>query len=636
MVRARNKPSSYKVGKDLTISAANHDKLLESIQKKLKDSAALRDAQVDKYEIIDRAIAGYLILDEDDDKRDQDNKQGYGVKPVDTVIPLIFAQLDEAVTYFLEVLSADAGLYSAMAPKDKKAVADGFASLMNQHGVKFKHLTHMNRFVLDTLKYNFGGLVAEWKTIYGNKLSNNATGRAEIESTEVYAGNCLRAIDPYNFLFDTSVDPVDLPLEGEFFAEPRIYTDFQIQRMIDNEEIFNADYLLNDENVSIKLYKLRPTIRADLRNGGGTGQNFSILLGGFDSETSIENRVELVKLYMWIPTKQYGIDKQSKMQICRVIIGGGSRIISIEVMNNAHGMLPCGIATPIDDGFLAQTKSYAENLLPFQTFSSSQMNVHQKSNRKALYGLTFYNKNVLNLSDEYDPVAGKVGVDAPPDTDLRKALLQIYDSPNTANTLRDIQEMDGIMQKILPTELQRQVAGLDRATQYQSAATVQSGNRRSLKLSRIIDEQSLSNVREIQMFNILQYQKSMEILSPEGDLIEIDPSEFRDTKIEFTISDGLKGLDKLSLTMSMKEVLNNILQSQYASEQLNVVDIINYITSMMGDKTDFSQFKFESEIDKLPPEQRDLAFQLLQAYMQQQEQAGGQQQGTAPATSLPA
>lgn len=631
----RNKTNTYKVNKNLTMTVKNHNALRDFIKTKLDAAAEIRDIQVQKYEVIDKAIAGYLVLDEDDAKREDDNKKGYGVKPTDTVIPLIFAQLDEAVTYFLEVLSADSGLYSALAPKDKKAIADGFASLMNQHGTKFKHLTHMNRFVLDTLKYNFGGLVAEWKSIYGKRLKNNVQNQVEIEdNAEVYAGNSLRAIDPYNFIYDTSIHPTDLASEGEFFAEPRLYTKFQIQRMIDNEEIFNADSLLNSEHLSTRYYKQRPVIRTDI--GTCNSQDYISLLGGADGDGSSSTGIELVKLYMWIPTKKYGIDKEPKMQICRIIIGSGDPIINLEVMNNAHGMLPCGVATPVDDGFLEQTKSYAENLVPFQTFSSAQMNIHQKANRKALYGLTFYNKSVINLSDEFDPVAGSVGVDAPPDADIGKAIHQIYDAPNTANTLRDIQDMDGLMQKILPTELQRQVAGLDRATQYQSAATVQSGNRRSLKLSRIIDEQALTNVREIQMFNIMQYQKSMEILSPEGDLIEIDPAEFRDTKIEFAISDGLKGLDKLSLTMSMKEVLNNILQSQYASQQLNVVEIINYITSMMGDKTDFSQFKFESEMDKLPPEQRDLAFQLLQAYTQQQEANGNQTPGAAPASQLPA
>lgn len=638
-VNRKVKSKTHKVNENLTMSAKNHDHLVKMLQKRLDSCKDTREMQIDKYEVVDKLIAGYLVLDEDDAKRDDDNKRGYGVKPVDTVVPLIFAQLDEAVTYFLEVLSADSGLYAAMAPKDKKPVADGFATLMNQHATKFKHLTHVNRFILNALKYNFSGLVAEWQEITGNEIKNSTLGRAEIEETVVYAGNSLRSIDPYNFLYDGSVHPVDLPLKGEFFAEPTLHTQFQIQRMIDNEEIFNADDLIpmphtECKTVEMKWYKQRPCIRGD--NATGVRTDYVHLLSPDGIASAGTGDIELITLYIWLPGAHYQLTKSKKMQIYRVVLSATGKIVQLQEMNNAHGMLPCGIGIPIDDGFVEQTKSYAENLAPFQIFSSAQMNTHQKASRKALYGLTFYNKSVVNLDDEYDPIAAKVGVNAAPDTDLRKAIYQVYDAPKTENTLRDIQDMNGLMQKILPTELQRQVAGLDRATQYQSAATVQSGNRRSLKLSRILDEQALVNVREIQMFNVLQYQKSIEILSPEGDLVEINPQEFRDTKIEFTISDGLKGLDKLSLTMSMKEVLNNILQSQYASEQLNVVDIINYITSMMGDKTDFSQFKFESEMDKLPPEQRDLAFQLLQQYAAQQEAAGTQKSGGQTATQLPA
>jgi hypothetical protein len=178
------------------------------------------------------------------------------------------------------------------------------------------------------------------------------------------------------------------------------------------------------------------------------------------------------------------------------------------------------------------------------------------------------------------------------------------------------------MQRILPTDILKQVAGLDRATQYQSAATVQGANRRNLKIARIIDTQALSHIRQIQLFNILQYQEKVEILSPEGDLVEINPAEFRETKIEFAISEGLRGLDRLSMSIAIQEVLNTIIQSQQASQQIDVVALINYWTSFIGDKTDFSQFRIKSLMDQLPPEQRDQAFQVYQQFLQQQEEQG--------------
>ena len=76
--------------------------------------------------------------------------------------------------------------------------------------------------------------------------------------------------------------------------------------------------------------------------------------------------------------------------------------------------------------------------------------------------------------------------------------------------------------------------------------------------------------------------------------------------------------------MAIQDVINTIVQSQQASQQIDVTGLINYWTSFIGDKTDFSQFKFKSEMDKLPPEQRDQAFQVYQQFLAAQEQQGGQ------------
>ena len=45
-------------------------------------------------------------------------------------MPLVLTQMNDAVTYFMEVLASDAGMYGAIAPKDKQAIAVGFAALL--------------------------------------------------------------------------------------------------------------------------------------------------------------------------------------------------------------------------------------------------------------------------------------------------------------------------------------------------------------------------------------------------------------------------------------------------------------------------------------------------------------------------
>lgn len=626
------KTSTVQVDENIKLSKANHDDLVTHLQEKLQFGKEIRDNQVKKFKIIDRKVYGHLVLDQDDEKRERDNQRGYGVKPVDQVLPLTQVQIDDAITFLIEVLGVDNDLYGAIAPKDKQAIASGFSALMNEHASKFSHITQLNKFLFDAFKYNFGGMIPEWHKIMGNKIKNGIGVGVETEHGVVYEGNRLVAVDPYNFIYDVSVNPISLHSEGEFFACIDVFSKFKIQKMVADGDIFDTYGFSSNDNHEIKWYEEKPEIRNKVESGSSNSW-LSILSGGHAATSN--KGAELITFHIWLSPKQFGLGTEEVQAIYRVVMADGDKIVRVQKLANAHGMLPIGITMPWEDGFKHQTKSYAEILLPFQTFASFQMNTHQKANRKALYGLTFYNKNVVDLDDNFDPVAGKIPVNAPPDADLRKAIFQSNDTPDTSNTIRDIMNMAELMQRILPTDILKQVAGLERATQYQAASTVQGANRRNLKIAKIINDQAFSIIKHIQMYNILQFQRTIEVLSPQGDLVEINPSDFRDTKIEFAISEGLKGIDKLSMVMNIKEVLNSILQSQQASEQINVVEVINYWTSMLGDKTDFSQFKFESEIDKLPPKMKQLAFQLLQQAMQANEQQKGNG-GQPQQTGLPA
>lgn len=611
-----NSQKQIQVDTEIALSETQHQRLLEHLQKKIDFSREVRDSQADKFEKIDKKVYCYLVLDEDDTKREIDNQKGYGVKPVDQILPLTLTQLDEAVTFLLEVLSTDNGLYGAIAPKDKQPVATAFSALMNEHAAKFKHIKDLNKFLFNALKYNIGILIPEWKKVTGNKMKNNEAGGLQIEEGVVYEGNQLTEADPYNFFYDISVDPVMLAQEGEFFAIADVHTEFKVRKMAADEEIYGVDRFINDNAFDVRYYRAKPTIRA--QDSSNSGNSFLSLLSSGEFVQS-QNAIEELMFYIWLPEKEFGLGQDEKMSIFRVTVMNFNHIVRVQKLNNAHGMLPVGITMPWEDGFKEDTKSYAELLNPFQTFASSQMNVHTKASRKALYNVTFYNKNELNIEDNYDPIAAQIPVNAPPGTDLNKAIRQFSDTPDTNNTIADIGSMIDLMQKILPTDILRQVAGLDRATQYQSAATVQGANRRNLKIAKIIEDQAFSTVKNIEMYNVLQYQKTIEILTPEGELIEADVTAFRDTKLEFAISDGLKGLDRLSMIINIKEILNTILQSQFASQQINVVEVINYWTSMLGDKTDFSQFAFKSEMDKMDPQMRDIAFQLLQQFLQTEE-----------------
>lgn len=621
---ASSENARVQVGDGINISKKQHTKLLDHLMARADAANSVRCVLTEHFERIDKEIAGYLMLEQDDKKRVKDNQKGKGPKVHDTILPLTIVQLDEALTFLLMVMAPDSGIYSAIGPRQKQLQAKAFAALMNRHAEHFQHYANMARMFFDMLKYNLGGCTTEWCRQYGNKVTTDQTGmKPKIENDIVYEGNRLEALDMYNFLFDTSIPITELAQKGEFFATIELISPFRLQKAVEDGELFNVDLESVDakNTAQCKYFKKRPVIRGN--DGGAASATDWVSVLTVNQRGELTVGLELMHFAIWLRPADFGLSNSKKYEIWRITTLGDSNIVNCTQLDNAHAMLPIACARPWDDGFEHQTKSYGEHLLPYQRFASFQMNVHQRSARKKLYGITVYNKNVIPLMEHSDIEGGLVAANpSSHDFDIRRAIHQFNDGPDTTNTINDIQAMDGLMQKVLPTDILKQVTDLERATKYQAAAAVQGANRRNLKIAKMIDSHAMTLIRLQQMYNIFQYQEVMEILTEEGDLTQIDPKQLRDAGIEFAVSDGLKGIDKLLIIENIKEALTIVVQNQAAIAQIDVVALLNYWTSMAGDHTDFQQFRIKSPLDALPPEQKQAAFELLQQAMAQQEEGG--------------
>lgn len=632
------------VGPDLFITAAQHKDLLQHVKDRLDFAKQFRDQELGRWKAVDKELAGYIILDDDDKQRQQDNLKGFGPHVYDTNLPLTASQLDEAATYITTVFFPEEGPYNAVTTADKQEVAKGFSALMNQQSVYYKHFNNVARGVFDGFKYNLGLWSCEWDEQFGSEVQNSASGQAEVKkNVKVMQGNTLTQEDVYNTLLDPSCHPSELHKDGEFFAVIKPETIFRAKRMEQNGKIFGLDDIVDDKGVrqdgqfSTHYYEKKPELFGDaISRDASTGAytDWVNFLSGTSSENMLGS-IEFQYVYAWIPAKKFGLSKDAVYEIWRITIADMARIVRAEPLINAHGWLPLLATVPWDESTGQVASSYAEKLLPYQRFSSYQMNIHQRASRKALYGITVYNSKLLPAMKDSDSLGGKVPTSQTADiADINKLFAQITDVPDTQNTMRDIENMDSLMQKVLPTDLLKQVAGLERATQYQAAATVQGGNRRNLKIAKTVDAQALSVSRKIMMYNIMEYQETMTVLTPEGQTAEINPKDLRGNKFEFAISDALRGMDKLILIETMKDILNVLVQNPTAAQEFDIAAVINYVTTLIGDHTSFSQFQHQNEFDKLTPEQKQIAFGLLQQAMQSQDaegQAGGQQQQAAPA-----
>jgi hypothetical protein len=624
------KSKRIRLSENVVISQKQHDDLLRFITARLQFGNEIRDEMLDKFEQIDRELNGSIQLDQDDKKRDRDNKKGKSPKPVDTNLPLTLIQIDDAVTYALSILCPDGGMYQAITDSDRQEIAQGFARLMNEQAREFSHYTAYARSLRDMYTYNMGGLIVEWKILNRPQVANNPNGAIEINNEDQFVGNKLIPIDTYNFIWDWTTLPTKLYCEGEFFATVEAYTQFKIRKATNAKDMYGAEEFLKDAdltpaNSSVRYLRQRPEIGVEGSTGDRSrgSQDFDSLLsqGNYQKIGGIWEKIDF---YGWIIPSKYGLSTDDELQIWRIRLLTDGKIVNAEPLRNAHGQLPAVIGMPWDDGFDLHTRSYADLLLALNRFASFQMNTHQRAARKSLYGLTFYNSNMVDLEGVDDLLAGKIPVNLMgSDMDIRKVVHQITDVPDTANTLQDIKAIRDIMQAILPTDIINNITGLERATEYQAAATVQGSNRRGHKITKTTDDQAFAPARGMMYLNTREYAIEMEIIDENGNTTKISPKEIRDIKMKFSINDGLKGIDKLIVTQGLKEIIGMILQSQEQSK-VDILKLVDYWTDLIGDKTDFTTFKYKSPMDALPPEQKEIAMQLLQNYIQQQK--GGSQQ----------
>lgn len=577
----------------------NHAKLLEHAIVRLNFANGIRESWFNKLSMIDKDISGFTRLSDDDKKRVQDRRKGKKSIPVETKLPLVWSQLRDTLAYCMELFAPDSSIFEGQGKPSQQPAVNALVDLINENSQRFGYYPELSKFIWDSFKYNLGIMRVEWENQYGVKFSEkDGGGSPEVSHGVVWKGNKLTAVDLYNFLWDLSVPPTELYKRGEFCAEIEMVTQHRIARMAEFDELYDVDKYINQTTSVKRFYRAHPIIRAELPSHEDTGTNWVSILSAA-TELNMSPGIELIYLYIWLRPKEFGLDAvgdEDRYTLYRITIANAEYITRTDELVAAHSMLPFVGASPNADNLeFFQQKSFSEILTPMQVFASYLLNIHQKASRKQTYGITIYDPRILDLGDiPNDDVVWRAPMKqtTPKDKGPKDALANFTDSPvDTSKLLRDVEIIKKIMQDILPSNRLQQVADLDRATEFQSQAVVQSGDRTSLLAARMINSQGLIPMRFMMIANIFQMQETVELTSKDGTVNEINPSELRTLGIEYVIGTGLRGLDRLMLVNLIKDVVNRLIQSPAASEQIDILGLVNYWATLAGDNFDLNQFR---------------------------------------------
>ena len=617
------------------------NRLVKHIVDRLQLSDIERRMRIQRMSEIDIQISGFVELDKEDKQRDKDNKKGKAAKPVKHNLSLAYSQLDDCVTYCMSLFAPETNIFIATSTANKQPVAEALTNEIGRQGQTLQYYRHMAKFIYNAFKYNLGALSCRYEkcegivfTSEGDKSgspSSSIGGQLKTKQGTVWEGNVLKSCDMYNFLYDTAVHPVDLPLRGEYFAEVELVTPFRVRRMREQKILFGIERFVNspaplaNSTVGSTFYRAPPIVREYGQVAGGQSMNWKQVLSAGGPAQGSQLGIELAWFVGWINPSDFDLSPNNEYQLWQFCLANGMYIASAAQIKVSHGQLPVACATPIEDDVGNEQRTYAELLLPLQHFASFLLNTHVAATRKAIYGITVYNKDVFpgfDMSTE-DLIGAHVPMKSTSTgQDIDKCFRHYNDAPQTDQNVEMISNVVEIMQKILPTNTANQVADLERATEYQAAATVQASNRRNLKIARLINDQAINPIKFQMLYNIYDNMTEISFTTKEGKPVTITPKAILDAKIEFDIGTGLKGLDRLMQTSIYKDLVGQMLQVPGFATQVDMLGLLSHVTKVAGFETDLAQFRINT------PEQAAAIDQGAVAANETAQQPGG-----APATA---
>lgn len=628
----------FQVNANTRLSNDQHQMLLEYLLARVKAGYQFRDRYKLRWERIDREVNSYIKLAQEDNERDKKNEKGEGVSPLQTKTDLLFAHLNESLTYIASVLAPDLDIYEAITHKDKMQAAQSFTAKMNKDAQVFDHYSEILLGILDALRYNFAPMLTVWEERHGTVITNSKAGSAgvatqdpEIENTIVWTGNCVKALDPYNFSFDFSVNPSRLFADGEFCAYSERMTSFRLRQLFAQNKAFGftelqRSNLLEESNAYADFVyeNERGILSPHILGNTDSGESWPAIFARAENMqipgmSHMSTTHCITTLYIHIPGKNFGLETKApddQFRIWKFRILNQSAIIYAEEVPNSHGYLPVSIGHSLLDRTL-DAMTFAERLNHLQQQESFDINAHVMETRRSVNGgLVFYDKDkVTALAGEITDLTGggRVPVELSGDNDdIRRHVFVADIQPSIRDLANQLGIYDQRAQRTLPSAQANQVAGLDRATQFQAAAVVQSAARSNLIIARRFDQTCLVPSRHMQHRNLLALGEQQEIIGQNGELTQTNPSDWREANLEFASASGLRGLDRLAFTLNMRELLALVTQNAQAAQQFDIVALMNYVSQLFGDYTDFNQFRIKSPLDALSPEEKQIAFQLFQ------------------------
>lgn len=579
-----------------------HNALLDYLLSRALKGRTLRDTRIQRFARIDKAVATWQKLSEDDQKRDEKEDSTGIPQAITTVIPILHTHLEDMTSFYSGVFSPGGNNFYALPTPEATEPLSALVKKMNEDAKYCGFFFSLASMIRSILKYNMAGFSIEWKET------------VEAGTTKL-AGNHMASIDMYNTFWDPSVkNPAKVAKDAEWLAEVCIKNRFwlvsegrkggwwRLNKVIEEDD---SETLGPLNRKTAQFYKFPPQDAKMSLDGNASESSIDSYFQGLDAGTQHEIvGHEVMSIYCRLnPTEWNLVDEETaaadqeefenptpEYELWRFIVVDSSQIVYAERVKTLTNEIPYYMGHLNVDEMGEASKSTAELLKTFQGFISFLFNIHVAGARGAVWGITainpkFYDSAEFRKGDVAVVLKMKEEV-AASFVNPSQGIARIQNSASdTRTTMVDVNSVLQLLQLLFPSQnLPSQIASIDRAVESQVAAVLQGVNRRQHMLANVLDAQIMHPLRMAAYYNI-GYRGDETVRSQLNGLTY--------GSVTTALGSGLKQLNREVAAKAMERILFAMIQSPDTIEKngIDIMGMMDYWADLMELDIDLSQFQ---------------------------------------------
>lgn len=541
------------------------------------------------------------------------NRYGDQTKYQNVTVPVVMPQVETAVTYQSSVFLTGIPLFGVSASAKYMDAALQMETIIDHQAQKGGWVNQIEMTFRDAFKYNFAACEVTWcrKKIWTPE-TNPDFSRDQGKPVETYwEGNAVKRLDPYNMIFDARYKPTEIAERGEFSGYTEIMSKTELLRYM-NSLPFRMNYKAAFESTPSTVGTAYPTSYyiPELNPDALLSQNLYqttnwLVWAGLSDATrngniNFKNVYFVTTFYARIQPADFLIGSPAPHlpQIWKFIIVNGNTVVYAERQTNAHDMIPILYMQPQEDGLGYQTKSFAQNVVPYQQIASALMNSAMASRRRSISDRGIYDPSRINAKDiNSDSPNAKIPVrPAAYGKPLNEAYYPIpYRDDQLQFAMSDMAQMLQFADRATGQNAAQQgqfVKGNKTLFEYQDI--MGNANGRSQSQSIKLETQFFAPLKYILKLNVLQYQQPGSVYSREQQTeIDIDPVVLRSAVLEFKVSDGATPASKQVNSETFAAATQAIAATPALAAEYNIGDVFAYLFKTQ--RADVGQFRKSRE-----------------------------------------